>query len=82
MLKIKKSKIFEKGVNDIFINVKKSLTATAIMTSSSTFLIGLATVGIMGIGGHYMIKGEMTPGDFLQFTYSISIYGSSNCTNE
>ena len=66
------SKIFEKGVNDIFINVKKSLTATAIMTSSSTFLIGLATVGIMGIGGHYMIKGEITPGDFLQFTFLLA----------
>ncbi|WP_397362962.1 ABC transporter ATP-binding protein [Olleya sp. R77988] len=62
------SKVFEKGVNDIFINVKKSLTATAIMTSSSTFLIGLATAGIMGIGGHYMMQGEITPGDFLKFT--------------
>lgn len=50
------NKIFEKGVDNIFKNVKKSLTATAIMTSSSTFLIGLATTGIMGIGGHYMIQ--------------------------
>ncbi|WP_290696498.1 ABC transporter ATP-binding protein [Lacinutrix sp.] len=66
------SKVFEKGVNDIFINVKKSLTATAIMTSSSTFLIGLATAGIMGIGGHYMIQGEITPGDFLQFTFLLA----------
>ena len=66
------SKVFEKGVNDIFINVKKSLTATALMTSSSTFLIGLATAGIMGIGGHYMMQGEITPGDFLQFTFLLA----------
>ncbi|WP_179338954.1 ABC transporter ATP-binding protein [Winogradskyella ludwigii] len=62
------NKVFEKGVNDIFQNVKKSLTATAFMTSSSTFLIGVATTGIMGIGGYYMIEGSMTSGEFLFFT--------------
>jgi len=60
--------IFEKGVDRLFQNVKKSLTATALMTSSSTFLIGVATTGIMGIGGYYMIQNEMTTGDFLFFT--------------
>jgi len=60
--------VFEKGVDKLYQNVKKSLTATAIMTSSSTFLIGVATTGIMGIGGYYMILGEMTTGEFLFFT--------------
>ncbi|AEH02604.1 ABC transporter ATP-binding protein [Lacinutrix sp. 5H-3-7-4] len=59
---------FEKGVERLYKNVKKSLTATALMTSSSTFLIGVATTGIMGIGGYYMIQNEMTTGDFLFFT--------------
>lgn len=59
---------FEKGVDLLFQNVKKSLTATAVMTSSSTFLLGLASVGIMGIGGYYMIEGELTTGEFLKFT--------------
>lgn len=62
------NKVFEEGVDLLFQNVKKSLTATAIMTSSSTFLLGLASVGIMGIGGYFMIEGEMTTGDFLLFT--------------
>ena len=60
--------VFEKGVDKLFQNVKKSLTATALMTSSSAFLIGVATTGIMGIGGYYMIMGEMTTGEFLFFT--------------
>lgn len=60
--------VFEKGVEKLYQNVKKSLTATAFMTSASTFLIGVATTGIMGIGGYYMIIGEMTTGDFLFFT--------------
>ncbi|MCG2420283.1 ABC transporter ATP-binding protein/permease [Aequorivita sp. F47161] len=60
--------VFEKGVEKLYQNVKKSLTATALMTSSSTFLIGIATTGIMGIGGYYMMNSEMTTGDFLFFT--------------
>lgn len=62
------NKIFEQGVDRLFQNVKKSLTATAAMTSSSTFLLGLASLGIMGIGGYFMIDEQMTTGDFLSFT--------------
>ena len=59
---------FEKGVDRLFQNVKKSLTATAIMTSSSAFLLGLASVGIMGMGGAMIIEGTLTTGNFLAFT--------------
>ena len=59
---------FEKGVDRLFQNVKKSLTATALMTSSSSFLLGLASVGIMGIGGAMIIDDTLTTGDFLAFT--------------
>jgi subfamily B ATP-binding cassette protein MsbA len=62
------NKVFEKGVDKLFQNVKKSLTATAIMTSSSTFLLGIASTGIMGMGGYYMMQGTMTVGEFLFFT--------------
>lgn len=62
------NKTFEEGVDRLYQNVKKSLTATAIMTSSSAFLLGLASTGIMGIGGYKMIQGELTTGDFLSFT--------------
>jgi ABC-type multidrug transport system fused ATPase/permease subunit len=59
---------FEKGVTRLFQNVKKSLTATAVISSSSIFLIGLASTGIMGIGGYFMMEGTMTMGEFLSFT--------------
>lgn len=59
---------FEKGVDKLFQNVKKSLTATALMTSSSAFLLGLASTGIMGIGGYKIMTGDLTVGDFLSFT--------------
>ena len=62
------NKTFEKGVDRLFQNVKKSLTATAFMTSSSTFLLGIASTGIMGIGGYKIMTGDLTVGDFLSFT--------------
>jgi len=38
--------VFEKGVLKLYNNIKSSLTATAFVTSSATFLLGLASVGI------------------------------------
>jgi subfamily B ATP-binding cassette protein MsbA len=66
-------KVFEAGVYDLFINVKKSLTATAFMTSSSTFLLGVATTGIMGIGGYNIMFNNLTIGDFLSFTFVLGL---------
>lgn len=57
-------KIFEAGVEKLFLNVKKSLTSTSLVTSSGTFLVGLASVGIMGLSGYF----NLSPGDFLKFT--------------
>ena len=61
-------KTFELGVERLFLNVKKSLTATAFMTSASTFLLGTASAGIMGIGGYFIMQGSMTYGEFVSFT--------------
>ena len=62
------NRIFEDGVEELFQNVKKSLTTTAFMTSSATFLIGIATTGVMGLGGYKIIQGTLTIGDLLMFT--------------
>ncbi|MCH2229889.1 MAG: ABC transporter ATP-binding protein/permease [Crocinitomicaceae bacterium] len=62
------SQTFEKGVDKLFQNVKKSLTATALITSSSTLLLGLASAGIMGVGGYFIVEESMTVGDFFAFT--------------
>ncbi len=61
-------KTFDSGVMRLYQNVKKSLISTSIVTSSATLLLGLATAGIMGIGGYLIIQGEMTFGEFLSFT--------------
>ena len=61
-------KVFEKGVEELYKNVKKSLTATAFMTSSAIFLLGLASAGIMGMGGYFIMNNTMTYGEFVSFT--------------
>jgi len=65
---LQEEKVFIEGVSDLYQNVKKSLTATAFMTSSSTFLLGLASAGIMGMGGYYIMNNSMTYGEFVSFT--------------
>ena len=60
--------VFERGVEKLFQNVKKSLTATAFMTSAATLLIGLASAGIMGIGGYFIMNETLTYGQFVSFT--------------
>jgi len=60
--------VFEGGVQRLFENVKQTLTATSLVTSSATLLLGLASVGIMGLGGSMIMQGKMTIGDFFAFT--------------
>lgn len=59
---------FERGVTRLFENIKQSLTATALITSTSALLLGLASAGIMGLGGWQIIHDELTLGEFLSFT--------------
>lgn len=61
------SHIFESGVQRLFLNVKQSLTATSLVTSAGTLLLGLASVGIMAYGGNQIMKGSMQIGDLVQF---------------
>jgi subfamily B ATP-binding cassette protein MsbA len=61
-------KSFELGVEKLFLNVKASLISTSIITSSGSFLLGLASTGIMGMGGYLIINHQLTFGEFLSFT--------------
>lgn len=62
------NKIFESGVEKLFLNVKKSLTATALITSTSALLIGIASAGVMGIGGYFIMGDTLSTGELISFT--------------
>ena len=60
--------IFSKGVNEIFILVKKSMTAQALMSSSGVLMMGLASAGVMGIGSYLGLDN----GEFISYTAMIA----------
>ena len=60
--------MFEEGVQKVFRNVRESLTATSLVTSLATLLMGFTSVIIMGFGGSLIIQDQMTVGDFVAFT--------------
>jgi ABC-type multidrug transport system fused ATPase/permease subunit len=61
------AKSFESGADRLYQNIKKSLTSTALITSSGTFLIGITSGAIMGFGGAIVMDTPMTVGELMTF---------------
>ena len=61
-------RVFGAGVARIFANVRQSLTATSLVTSGGTLIMGLSAVLIMGVGGSLILRGSMSVGDFVSFS--------------
>lgn len=60
--------IFRDGVLRIYANIKSSMTTTAAVTSLGTFLVGLASVVILGYGGREILNDRLTLGQLFSFT--------------
>ncbi|TAE53221.1 MAG: ABC transporter ATP-binding protein, partial [Bacteroidetes bacterium] len=66
------TKIFRKGVDQLYENVKSSLTATSLVTSLGAMLAGLTTVGIMAIGGPMIMRDTLTQGELVSFIFYLA----------
>src|SRR5437016_2439851 len=64
----REEKVFSAGVARLLQNVLKTLTATSLMSLSGAMLLGTVSVLMMELGGHKMLAGTMTPGQW--FAYS------------
>ena len=64
----REERVFEEGVERIYDNVRKSMTATSLVTCSGTLLMGVVSVVLMGFGGHRIIGGELQIGEFVSLT--------------
>jgi subfamily B ATP-binding cassette protein MsbA len=60
-------KVFSAGVQRLLDNVLRTLTATSVMSLSSSLLVGVVGVVIMYIGGHKMADGTLTAGEFTSY---------------
>ena len=59
---------FRKDALRLFENVKKTMTATALVGFASTMLMGMVSVTVMIVGGRQIIARSMSVGDFFAYT--------------
>jgi subfamily B ATP-binding cassette protein MsbA len=59
--------VFSGGVERLLANVMKSLTMTSVLTSASTTVLGLVSALVMWLGGHNVLHGSWTVGDYFAY---------------
>ena len=64
---------FAAGAMRLFENVRKTLTATSLMSMSGTLLMGLVSMTVMVVGARLIVSGAMTMGDFVAFTMYLAL---------
>jgi ABC-type multidrug transport system fused ATPase/permease subunit len=63
----REEKIFAGGVQRLLDNVLKTLTATSLMSLSGSMLLGMVSVLMLEFGGHKMLAGTLTPGQWFAY---------------
>jgi subfamily B ATP-binding cassette protein MsbA len=59
--------VFATGVERLLTNVMKSLTMTSSMSAASTTVLGLVSAIVMDLGGHRVLAGSWTVGDYFSY---------------
>lgn len=59
--------VFSAGVERLLSNVMKSLTMTSVLSSASTTVLGLVSALVMWLGGHSVLRGTWTVGDYFSY---------------
>jgi ABC-type multidrug transport system fused ATPase/permease subunit len=63
----RESGVFAKGVERLLANVMKSLTLTSSLSAASTTVLGLVSALVMWLGGHRVLAGTWTVGDYFSY---------------
>jgi ABC-type multidrug transport system fused ATPase/permease subunit len=69
----REEKVFAGGVQRLLENVLKTLTATSLMSLSGAVLMGVVSAIVIQIGGHKVISGDISPGDFVRYTVFLGL---------
>jgi ABC-type multidrug transport system fused ATPase/permease subunit len=59
--------VFSAGVQRLLDNVLKTLTATSLMSLSGAMLLGIVSVLMLELGGHKILSGSMTTGQWFAY---------------
>jgi ABC-type multidrug transport system fused ATPase/permease subunit len=63
----REERIFASGAQRLLDNVLKTLTATSLMSLSGAMLLGMVSVLMLEFGGHKMLAGTLTPGQWFAY---------------
>lgn len=64
----RESGVFAGGVERLLANIMRTITATSTMSLSATALMGAIGAVVMFMGGHEVLSGKMTVGDYVQYS--------------
>jgi ABC-type multidrug transport system fused ATPase/permease subunit len=69
----REEKVFAGGVQRLLENVLKTLTATSLMSLSGAVLMGVVSAIVIQIGGHKVISGQISPGEFVRYSVFLGL---------
>ncbi len=69
----REAKTFAAGALRLFDNVRRTLTATSLMSMAATLMMGVVTITVMIVGGRMIVGGDMTLGDFVAFSLYLAL---------
>lgn len=61
--------VFARGVHRLFRNIAKTITAISVVVAFTTVVIGAIGVMMIMVGGHAIIAGTMTLGEFVMYVF-------------
>jgi len=64
----RESEVFAGGAFQLFDQIKLTMMSQATMSLASTLMMGVVSLSVMIVGGRILVRGDMTLGDFVQFT--------------
>ncbi|MDG1754377.1 MAG: ABC transporter ATP-binding protein [Rhodothermales bacterium] len=65
--------VFAMGVDELFQNVKKSITGVAAISTFAGIVIGVVGILMITVGGNSIASGTMTMGDFVMYIFLVGL---------
>jgi ABC-type multidrug transport system fused ATPase/permease subunit len=69
----REDRVFARGIEGLFENVRRTLTGIATVTSFGSVVIGAIGVVMMTVGGRAILAGTMTLGDFIMYIFFVGM---------
>ncbi|MEO6210512.1 MAG: ABC transporter ATP-binding protein [Gemmatimonadaceae bacterium] len=69
----REEKIFAVGIHRLFRNIASTVTGVSAVTAFSTLIIGVVGVIMIIFGGHSILAGKMTLGDFITYVFFVGL---------